>query len=66
MRRRDFNVHETAARIGLLMFAIGALAEIRGWLPILLMAGTDAAIVTALLGMIALLLGATIWFLCVP
>jgi hypothetical protein len=55
-----------AARIGLLLFGIGAFAAIGGWLPVLVMAGTDAAVVTAVSGIVVLLLGATIWLFCVP
>jgi hypothetical protein len=56
----------TVARFGLGMFTAGAFAAIIGWLPVLVFAGTDAAIVVAVLGVVALLSGATLWFFNVP
>jgi hypothetical protein len=57
---------KAAAQIGIALFGMGALTAICGWLPVLVMAGADAAIVTAVAGMTASLLGAAIWFFCVP
>jgi hypothetical protein len=56
----------TVARIGLVMFTAGAFAAIFGWVPALLLAGADAAIVVAVLGVVALLFGATLGFFYVP
>jgi hypothetical protein len=55
-----------AAKIGVAMFAVGTLAAILGWLPVLVLVGIDGAICTALFGVVALLLGATLWFFCIP
>jgi len=57
---------EIIARIGIVLFGIGSLTAWAGWLPVLVLAGTDAAIVTALVGVVILFIGATIWFFCVP
>jgi hypothetical protein len=37
-----------------------------GWIPALIFVGSDAAIVTGLLGVVTLIFGATMWLFCVP
>jgi hypothetical protein len=63
---KDIARMKTAAQIGILLFGIGAFAAIAGWLPVMIVAGTDAAIVTAIGGIITLLFGATLWLFCMP